>query len=170
MPRVTLVPLSRAHVPLLEAALEDPDIVRNTRVPDPPPPGFAGFWLGRYEEGRRDGVREGFAVEDDAGRGLGLAVAPRIDREARTAELGYVVLPAERGRGVASEALRLLTDWGFAELGAERLELMIAVRNEPSKRVAERCGYVREGVLRSLYVKPGLREDTEIWSRLASDG
>jgi len=36
-------------------------------------------------------------------------------------------------------------------------------------RVAERCGYIREGVLRSSFVKPGRREDTEIWSRLATD-
>jgi RimJ/RimL family protein N-acetyltransferase len=50
-----------------------------------------------------------------------------------------------------------------------RLELMISVENAGSKKVAERCGYVREGVLRSAYVKPGLREDTEIWSRLATD-
>ena len=38
-----------------------------------------------------------------------------------------------------------------------------------SKRVAERCGYLREGVLRSMHVKQDLREDTEIWSRLRSD-
>ena len=38
-----------------------------------------------------------------------------------------------------------------------------------SKRVAERCGYIREGVLRSLHVKQDVHEDTEIWSRLASD-
>ena len=51
----------------------------------------------------------------------------------------------------------------------QRLELLIAIENEGSKRVAARCGYVREGVLRSLHVKNGLREDTEIWSRLAGD-
>lgn len=50
-----------------------------------------------------------------------------------------------------------------------RLELLISVANEASKRVATRAGYVREGVLRSLYLKPGVREDTEIWSRLATD-
>ncbi len=156
-------------MPLLERALADPEIVRNTRVPEPPPPGFADYWLGRYEEGRADGTREGFALEDDDGRHLGLGVAPRIEREARTAELGYVVLAEERGRGVATEALRLLTAWGFAELDAVRLELMISAGNEASKRVAERCGYVREGVLRSVYVKPGRWEDTEVWSRLATD-
>ena len=163
-----LVLLSRDHLPLLERTIADPDIVRNTRIPEPPP-GFAEFWLGRYEEGRAAGEREGFVVEDEDGRSLGLAVAPRIEREARTAELGYVVLAEERGRGVATEALRLLTDWAFAALDAVRLELMISVENEASKRVAERCGYRLEGVLRSVYVKPGRWEDTEVWSRLATD-
>ena len=169
MTGVRLVPLSRDHLPLLERAIADPDIVRNTRIPEPPPPGFAAYWLGRYEEGRTEGVREGFAVEDEEGRPLGMAVAPRIEREARTAELGYVVLAEERGRGVATDALRLLTAWAFAELDAVRLELMISVENEASKHVAERCGYVLEGVLRSVYVKPGRWEDTEVWSRLATD-
>jgi RimJ/RimL family protein N-acetyltransferase len=70
---------------------------------------------------------------------------------------------------VASAALRALTEWAFSELGAERLELLIATGNDASKRVAERCGYVREGVLRSAYFKQDLREDTEIWSRLPTD-
>ena len=51
----------------------------------------------------------------------------------------------------------------------ERIELLISVDNPASKRVAERAGYVREGVLRSLWFKQDRREDTEIWSRLAGD-
>ena len=38
-----------------------------------------------------------------------------------------------------------------------------------SERVAERCGYTREGTLRSVHVKEGLRSDTGIWSRLRTD-
>lgn len=148
--------------------LDDPDLLRFTRIPEPVPPDFARVWLGLYEDGRRDGAREAFAVVED-GEFLGLALAPRIDREAQTAELGYVVSPVARGRGVASEALRRLTSWAFDELGMLRLELMISVDNPGSKRVAERCGYVREGVLRSLHFKQDLRDDTEIWSRLPTD-
>jgi hypothetical protein len=48
-----------------------------------------------------------------------------------------------------------------------RLEQLGRTHLDASKRVAERCGYEREGVLRSVYLKPGLREDTEIWSRIA---
>ena len=163
-----LEPLSRDHLAGLEELVADPDVLRFTRIPSPVPPGFAERWIGGYEEGRRDGTKEGFAIVDGEAF-LGIAVAPRIDQTARTAELGYTVMPAARGRGVASEALRLLTEWAFRELDAVRLELLIGTANAASKRVAERCGYTREGVLRSLYVKPGVREDTELWSRLATD-
>jgi RimJ/RimL family protein N-acetyltransferase len=149
--------------------LDDPDNLRFTRVPEPVPPDFAQAWLGIYEEERRTGTREAFAIVGDGGQFLGLALAPKIDRETRTAELGYVVAPGARGRGVATEALRRLTTWAFEELGMLRLELLISVDNAASKKVAERCGYVREGVLRSAYFKQGRREDTEIWSRLVTD-
>jgi RimJ/RimL family protein N-acetyltransferase len=158
---------SQKHVPEVEAMLEDPDILRFTRVPEPVPEDFPATWVARYEEARRDGTREAFAVVED-GEFLGLAVVPTIDRETQTAELGYVVSPAARGRGVATEALRQLTEWAFAE-GMLRIELLISVDNPASQKVAERCGYTREGVLRNAYVKPGRREDTEIWSRLATD-
>ena len=168
-PSIRLVPLAKDHVPALAQALEDGEILRNTRVPEPLPPGFAQTWLDRYEEGRRTGEREAFAVESEDGEFLGLALSPKIEREARTAELGYIVVPEARGRGVATEALRQLTDWGFDELAMIRLELVIAVHNEPSKAVARRCGYEREGVLRSVHLKQGRREDVEIWSRIAGD-
>jgi RimJ/RimL family protein N-acetyltransferase len=166
---ITLVPFGPQHLEALEPMLEDLEVRRHTFVPDPPQPGFARRWLDRYEQGRRDGTRVGFAVVDAEGTLLGLALAPRIEAEARTVELGYLVAPEARGRGVATEALRLLTDWAFRELAAERIELRIAAENTASQRVAERCGYVREGVLRSTYFKNGIRQDTEIWSRLPSD-
>jgi RimJ/RimL family protein N-acetyltransferase len=166
---IRLEPLDRAHLDLLAAVAADPEVRRFTRVPEPVPPGFAELWLGRYEDGRREGTRVGFAIAEGDGTLVGLAFAPRLDREARTAELGYVVVREARGRGVATEALRLLTEWAFAEAGMLRLELLIAPDNNASKRVAERCGYVREGLLRSFHVKQDLREDTEIWSRLRGD-
>lgn len=158
---------SEKHVPGVAAMLGDPDVLRFTRVPEPVPEDFSTMWVVRYEEARRDGTREAFAVVED-GEFLGLALAPSVDRDTQTAELGYVVAPAARGRGVATEALRRLTEWAFGE-GMLRIELLISVDNPASKKVAERCGYVREGVLRSVYLKPGRREDTEIWSRLATD-
>lgn len=111
MPAIRLEMLGDAHLRSVEEMLRDDDVLRFTRVPEPAPPAFARTWLDRYEEGRRDGTREAFAVVDaEDATFLGLALAPRIDREEQTAELGYVIVPAARGRGVATDALRLLTE------------------------------------------------------------
>jgi RimJ/RimL family protein N-acetyltransferase len=150
--------------------LGDPEMLRFTRIPEPVPADFAETWFARYERGRADGTRMNFAVVEGRERTLvGFAVAPVIDTEAATVELGYGVASWARGRGVATAALRELTTWAFTELGMVRCELLIDVDNAGSQRVAERCGYTFEGVLRSVYVKPGRRTDTQIWSRLVTD-
>ena len=76
---------------------------------------------------------------------------------------------AARGRGVAREILRQLTSWAFAEAGAERIVLIIDTENVASSRVAAGAGYTLEGVMRSILVKPGVRRDAELWSRLRGD-
>jgi RimJ/RimL family protein N-acetyltransferase len=164
-----LVALSEEHLDDLEGLFDDPDVLRFTRLPVPVPPGFAREWLERYDGGRRDGTKEAFAALDDAGRFVGLALAPEIDQEGRELELGYIVAPAARGRGVGTAMLATLTRWALEELGALRVYLIIDVENVASERMAERCGYVREGVMRSTHLKQGLRIDAGIWSRLASD-
>ncbi len=168
-PQIRLELLTVAHADDLEALAQDPDVQRNTYVPAPPPAGFGRTWAERYEEGRADGSREGFVVVDaESGEFFGLALAFGMDGESGQAELGYVVAPGARGRGVASAALRLLTEWAL-DRGLERLELRIDSENEASIRVAERCGYVREGTLRSAYFKQGLRADVVVYSRLRTD-
>ena len=164
-----LVPLAEEHLDGVGELLEDADTLRFTRVPVPVPDGFPRTWLDSYEAGRRDGTREAFAAVDADGRFLGLALAPDIDREGREVELGYVVSPAARGRGIATRMLELLTRWAFDELGAVRIALIIDVANPASERVAQRCGYVRDGVIRSTHLKNDVRIDAGIWSRLASD-
>ena len=166
---VSLRPLAEEHLDAVAGLFGDPDVLRFTRLPVPPPPGFEREWLARYEAGRRDSTREAFAVVDDDGSFLGMAMAVDIDREAREVELGYIVAPASRGRGVATAALDELTRWAFAELEALRITLVIDVENRASARVAERCGYVLEGVMRSSYLKDDLRIDAGLWSRLPSD-
>jgi RimJ/RimL family protein N-acetyltransferase len=163
---LSLQPLDDRHLPGMEEIVADPEALRFTRIPEPAPAGFAATWLERY----RGEERVGFAIEDDTGAFLGLALAPDIDREGREVELGYIVHPAARGRGVATEALIALTRWAFDELGALRAYLFIDTDNTASLRVAAKAGYVQEGVLRSVHVKQGLRADSTLWSRLPTDG
>jgi RimJ/RimL family protein N-acetyltransferase len=73
------------------------------------------------------------------------------------------------GRGAATRILTLLTEWAFEEAGALRARLVIDVANPASERVAQRCGYVREGVMRSVHFKAEQRIDAGLWSRLPTD-
>ena len=74
---VRLEPLDERWADDVAALIEDSEVLRFTRIPEPPPAGFVRGWLRSYEAGRRDGTREGFAAIDGAGRFLGLALAPQ---------------------------------------------------------------------------------------------
>ncbi|GGL06584.1 hypothetical protein Sme01_66850 [Sphaerisporangium melleum] len=67
---------------------------------------------------------------------------------AGTAEVGYGVHPAHRGRGYAPEAVTGLTEWALTKGGLRRVELRANLDNTASLRVAEKAGFTREGLLR----------------------
>ena len=167
--RIELRLLTAADVDDVTELIADATTLRYTRVPEPPPEGFAQGWYERYEQGRATGSKEAFAIVGDDGAFLGLALAPAIDDEAAEAELGYIVAAHARGRGVASEALRQLSSWAFEDRGIQRAYLLIDVDNAASSKVAERAGYRFEGVMRSAYLKQGRRGDTQLWARLPGD-
>ena len=164
-----LEPLQARHLDDVRALVADPEVLRYTRIPEPPPDDFAESWIASYEAAREDGTRDGFAAATGDGEFVGIGLAPTIDRKDLELELGYIVPARARGRGVATEILRLLTVWAFDQIGAMRAYLIIDVENRASERVAERCGYVREGVMRSIHLKQGRRVDAGLWSRLPSD-
>jgi RimJ/RimL family protein N-acetyltransferase len=167
---IRLDPLGQSVALELLAVLDDADIVRFTRVPAAPDEQFVRGWIKRYEDGWDQGSRAAFAIhprDDDAL--LGWAGLVELDLERHQGEIGYLVAPAARGRGVALRTVTLLTRWGFDELGLDRLELRIDPENVPSVKVAERAGYRLEGVLRNLHFKADVRADVGIWSRLSQD-
>ena len=166
VPELRLEPLGPEHRADLHALIQDPLVGRYTRIPYPPPPDQADIMLERYAT---DDAREGFAVFDTDGAFVGVCMVVGVDREAAECELGYMTAPAARGRGCATEMLRLLTIHALRDLGMHRLVLHIGASNDASQRIARSNGYRLEGTLRDAYVKPGVREDTTIWSRLATD-
>ncbi len=164
-----LVPLSASHVPDLEGLLADPDVLAFTLVPDEPGAGFAENWVTRYEEKRATDTGDGWAVVDEAGTFVALALVPRLSRERSECELGYIVAPAARGRGVGAWTLSALTTWALEEQSLERAELLIAPENAGSIAMARRAGYTHEGTLRNTYFKDNRRSDVQIWSRIRGD-
>ena len=150
--------------------IADEAVQRFTLVPTGVGESFVRDWIARYQAGWDDGSRVGFCIRSVSdGAFLGFAAIVELELDARQGEIGYMVAPAARGRGVSVCAVDLLTRWAFDDLGLERLELRIDVANAASERVAERAGYRRDGVLRNAHFKEGLRSDTGIWSRLRTD-
>ena len=86
-------------------------------------------------------------------------------------EIGYIIHDrADRGHGHAAQAVRLFSDYLFAELAHfYRQQLLIEVWNTASWKLAERCGFVREGVLRSCGFGAGDPADCFIYSRTRKD-
>ncbi|MBZ6286575.1 GNAT family N-acetyltransferase [Streptomyces olivaceus] len=120
-----------------------------------------------------DGRSVSFRVTDGgSGATLGHIGVNEISRQMKVARVGYWVLPAARGRGVAGRALLLASRWAFAELGLHRLELGHAMGHEASCRIAERCGYRAEGTLREAMFESGRHDafrDVHLHARLATD-
>lgn len=79
---------------------------------------------------------------------LGGAGLHTLDWTVRRYEIGYWLGPAHTGRGLATETVAALVRLGFGALRARRMEIRTDARNTASRAVAERCGFLLEGLLR----------------------
>jgi ribosomal-protein-serine acetyltransferase len=107
----------------------------------------------------------------DAGdnRFLGGAGINNVRRIHQMANLGYWVRSGETGRGIASAATRLAARFGLEQAGLQRIEIVIAVENMVSQRVAEKSGALREGVLRNRLLLHGKIHDAAMYSLTPED-
>jgi len=111
-----------------------------------------------------------FAVFDPAGeKFLGGVGINFINRVHQMANLGYWVRTSAAGRGVATAATRMAARFGFEQLGLRRIEIVAAVANVPSQRVAEKAGAQREGVLRRRLLIRGESLDAVLFSLVPED-
>ena len=122
-----------------------------------------------FEECRRDGALLDLVIADLLGDSyLGEVTVALGDH--RVGELGCGLIPAARGRGVATEAMRLVAGWAFAALGLGRLQVFVARQNVAALRLVERAGFQPEGVLRAYWDADGERLDAVVLSLLPTDG
>jgi RimJ/RimL family protein N-acetyltransferase len=138
---VTLRPPDEGDLDAIAAGIVDPDVVRWIG----PPEGSAAETLAlnrvRWAAGSPT-----FAIFEADGSCVGHVWANRAEEEPGAATIGYWLLPAARGRGLATRAVRLLCDWLVAERGVITLRIFTDPANLASQRVAERSGFTRIGV------------------------
>lgn len=171
-------PLRMQSVTLRVFGIEDAAEVAEA-CSDPLIPKFTFMADGLSGEGARDWIQQSnerwsggnarFAIVDsESGDFLG-QVGMGVSWRQRSGEVYYWVARQARGRGVASMATGLVADWAFDVVGIERLFLLTHLENEASQRVAKRCGFTREGVLRAYEPFKGGRPDLVCWSLLPTD-
>jgi RimJ/RimL family protein N-acetyltransferase len=171
---VALRPWRADDAPVVAAALDgDPEITRwLDQIPQPYGLDQANAYLAACRRGWEEGAGASFAVLDTAdGRVLGSLGIRLADLPDGVAEAGYWVAREARSRGVATRALRLAAEWILGHEGIERLQLRADALNLPSQRVAEKAGFRREGVLRSMHYNSrlGRRIDFVMFSLLPDE-
>lgn len=84
-------------------------------------------------------------------------------------ELGYAMNSTCWGRGYATVVAGFLLDFGFSDLGLQRIEATCAPENTASRRVLEKSGFSYEGLLRAHKRTATGRRDSLLFARLATD-
>jgi ribosomal-protein-serine acetyltransferase len=107
-----------------------------------------------------------FVIVDSEGRILGSCGFHRLDLLNGCGEVGYWVRTSATGQGIASAAVRQVTQWAFLEQGLHRVEMLISTENFPSLRVAAKSGATCEGVLRQRLLLQGRHHDAMSWAIL----
>ena len=107
------------------------------------------------------------ASEDEVIGGIGFELKDDIYR--LTAEIGYWVGEPFWGKGIATEAVKAVTQYAFEHFGLERIYANVFESNPASARVLEKAGYTQEGLLRKAVIKDGVIMDLLIYARLRDE-
>jgi ribosomal-protein-serine acetyltransferase len=127
------------------------------------------FVMARDEAWERDEAYAFGVFDAAAGAYLGGVGLNFVNRIHQCANLGYWVRTSATGRGVASRATRLAARFALERLGFQRIEILAAVGNHASQRVAEKAGAAREGTLRKRLLVNGQPQDAVLYSLVADD-
>jgi [ribosomal protein S5]-alanine N-acetyltransferase len=162
--------LERADLPALSAASADAGVRLMAGWPSPFTLFDAERWLDDRAALHEAGMALDFAVaESETDAFAGLLQLQHFEWNDRRASLGLWLAPQARGRGLMTSGVGLMVDWVFREGLLERLEYLVRSDNEPSLALAERCGFRREGLLRSCLVRDRERRDAVLLAALRSD-
>lgn len=143
--RVTLHPVEEEDLDFLHRLVNDPDVRRSLGMFSPHNRKSGEQWLEQAAE-EDDGVHLVVVADDDP---VGAINLDRRDHwDAVVGTVSYYVAPAAQGNGYATDALRTVCRYAFAERGFDKLAGHVFVTNDASRHVLEKVGFREEGVHR----------------------
>ena len=119
---------------------------------------------------KRSLEQTGFIIEKKDGSKIGymwhfIVVHPAL----KLLEIGYFLVPSERGKGYCTEAVNIMVDYLFLSKNIERIQAQTDVRNVGSQKVLEKAGFKREGTIRKLFFLRGQLRDACLYSILREE-
>ncbi|MEV6541683.1 GNAT family protein [Streptomyces sp. NPDC051665] len=150
--KTVLRPFTASDADPMWQLIQDPEVVRFTFEPS------TELTLERlrsvYDARATQPDRLDLAVTDPAtGELLGEVVLFEWDPAARSCTFRTLIGPRGRGRGIGTEATRLIVGYGFEQLGLHRVQLEVYGNNHRARRVYEKVGFVVEGVRREAQLR-----------------
>jgi RimJ/RimL family protein N-acetyltransferase len=170
VPAVSLRPRTDADLDVLYRIAADLDSweERNPSAPAPLTRARFDARLARADDGEGSEPAAAFVV-DLGGEAVGSASLFDFDLFAGHAEAGISLVPEARGRGVGTEAMRLLVEFGFVRRNLRRIHLQAIASNVGALRSYEKAGFVVEGRLREHAWVRGRYEDIVLMAILRSE-
>ena len=167
--RLVLRPFVPADAPIVQRLAGDREVAATAMtIPHPYEDGVAESWIETRAPKWETGEALVLAVTSEA-EGLVGTMSLQFVLAHRRAELGYWIGVPFWNRGYATEAAGAIVDYGFDQLGLNRIEAKHFIFNPASGRVLEKVGMTREGILRQRVLKGDKLEDLVLYAILRSD-
>jgi RimJ/RimL family protein N-acetyltransferase len=166
--RALLRPFAGDDADAMAEIIKDPEVIRYTFEPS------SELTLERLRawygsRGEQDD-RLDLAVTDRAtGAVVGEVVLYDVDQMNHNCTFRTLIGPAGRGRGLGTEATRLIVGYGFERIGLHRIQLDVYTDNHRACRVYEKVGFTAEGVRREVQLREGTWRDELVMSILSQE-
>ena len=110
-----------------------------------------------------------FAIEYQGNYVGNISLVMGSDVNRQSAEIGYFIGEPFWNKGIATQAVNLITEFGFKELKIIRIHTGIFDYNKSSQRVLEKCGFTKEGVFQKAISKSGKIYDEIRYAKIKND-
>ncbi|MGW6277537.1 GNAT family N-acetyltransferase [Kribbella sp. NPDC055071] len=164
---VILRPVDEGDYDALARAMDDPEVTRLTGSHGEIGEEQARQWM-RTRKDQTDRL-DLVIVDQASGEVVGEAVLNDWDSDNRSCNFRILIGPAGQGRGLGTEATRLIVGYGLEEVGLHRISLGVYAFNPRAQRAYEKAGFVVEGRLRDALLWDGEWVDEIVMSVLATD-
>ena len=117
---------------------------------------------GKLEQGE-------FLIERKDGGKVGYIQYRMLMLTGKLPEIGYFLVPSERGKGYCTEAIEIMVDYLFLSRDIVRVQAHTDTRNVASRKVLEKAGFKKEGIVRKLIFVRGEWRDEFLYSILREE-